>query len=49
MSIKNVELQIILIKNRISLLESRANSANGNIIKKLKRTLRRLEAVSACQ
>lgn len=39
----NKELEIKLLKNRIALLQSR-DTDNGNIIKKCKRRLRKLEA-----
>lgn len=41
---KNNELAIMSIKNRIHLLEMRDPVVNHNIIRKLKRQLRKLEA-----
>lgn len=35
----NMEFEVIKLKNRIALLESRNGKNNGNIVKKLKRKL----------
>lgn len=40
----NKTMEIMKIKSRIELLKSRAGCDNGNIIKKLQRRLRKLEA-----
>ena len=41
---KNNTIEIMKIKARIELLKSRTACENGNIIKKLQRKLRKLEA-----
>ena len=44
MFVKNNDLRITMLENRITLLKERSGVENGNIIKKLERQLRKIKA-----